>query len=91
MSYDAAKHYKVEILEANLYVRKMTLCDDVMSAIEKRLLSSPASYPYFETITRLLLCVKNKNLISADPLGQPISFYKNVNQRLVSTQRDGQL
>ena len=35
MSDDPAKHYKVEILEANLYVRKMTLNDDVMSAIEK--------------------------------------------------------
>ena len=33
----------------------------------------------------LLLCVKNKNLIFADPLGQPIVFYKNVYRRLVST------
>ena len=32
---DPAKHYKVKFLEANLYVRKMTLNDDVMSAIEK--------------------------------------------------------
>ena len=52
MSDDPAKHYKRENLEANLYVRKMTLNDDVMSAIEKTLLSSPASYPYFETITK---------------------------------------
>ena len=43
LSDDAAKHYKVEIVEANLYVRKMTLNDDVMSAIEKTFLSSPAS------------------------------------------------
>ena len=35
MSDDPAKHYKVEILEANLYVRKMTLNNDVMSAIEQ--------------------------------------------------------
>ena len=35
MSEDAAKHYKVEILEANLYVCEMTLKDDVMSVIEK--------------------------------------------------------
>ena len=44
MSDDAAKHYKVEILQDNLYVRNMTLNDDVMSAIEKILLSSPASF-----------------------------------------------
>ena len=35
MSDDAAKHYNVKIVEANLYVRKMTLNDDVVSAIEK--------------------------------------------------------
>ena len=45
----AAKHYKVKIVEANLYVRKMTLNDDVVSAIEKTSLTSPASYPYLET------------------------------------------
>ena len=39
----------------------------------------------------LLICVKNKNLIFADPLGQPILFYKNVYRRLVSTQGDVQL
>ena len=49
MSDDAAKHYKVKIVEANLYLRKMILNDDVVSAIEKTLLTSPASYPYLET------------------------------------------
>ena len=53
MSDDPAKHYKVETLEANLYVRKVTLNDDVMSAIEKTLLSSPA---YFETIKKNVFC-----------------------------------
>ena len=33
---DPAKPYKVEILEDNLYDRKMTVNDDVMSAIEKK-------------------------------------------------------
>ena len=28
---DAAKHYKLQILEANLYVRKMTVTDHVLS------------------------------------------------------------
>ena len=33
----------------------MTLNDDVVSSIEKTLLSSPASYPYLETITKTFL------------------------------------
>ena len=37
MSDDAAKQYKVKIVEANLYVRKMTLNDTIVSAIEKTL------------------------------------------------------
>ena len=55
MSDDAAKHYKVKFTEANLYVRKMTLNDDVVSAIETTLLNSPASYPYFETPAKTFL------------------------------------
>ena len=39
----------------------------------------------------LLLCFNNKNLIFADPLGQPILFYKVVYRRLVSTHGDVQL
>ena len=39
MSDDAAKHYKVKIVEANLYVRKMTLNDDVVSDIEKKFIN----------------------------------------------------
>ena len=52
MSDGAPTHYKVEILEDNLYVHKMMLNVDVLSAIEKTLLSSPASFFYFETITK---------------------------------------
>ena len=55
ISDDAAKYYKIKITEANLYVRKMTLNDDVVSAIEKTLLSILASYPYLETITKTFL------------------------------------
>ena len=43
MSEDAAKHYKVKNIKANLYLLKMTLNDDVVSAIEKILFNSPAS------------------------------------------------
>ena len=55
MSDDAAEHYKVKIVEANLYVRKMTLNDDVVSAIEKTLPSIPASYPHLETLKNSFL------------------------------------
>ena len=55
MSDDAAKQYKLKIVEANLYVRKMTLNDTVVSAIEKTLLSSPASCHYLETLTKTFL------------------------------------
>ena len=40
---------------ANLYARKMTLNDNVTSAIEKSLLSSPASYPFFGNVTKTFL------------------------------------
>ena len=52
---DATKSYTVKIIEAKLYVRKMTLNVFVVSAIEKTLPSSPASYPYLETITKTFL------------------------------------
>ena len=54
ISDDAAKQYKVKIVEANLYVRTMTFNDAVVSAIEKTFFS-PASYPYLETLTKTFL------------------------------------
>ena len=74
ISDDAAKSCKIKITEANLYVRKMTLNDDVVSAIEKTLLSSPASYPYLETITKTfrasagLQSWKQEDVFGANPL-----------------------
>ena len=44
ISEDAAKHYKVKIDEANLFIRKMTVSDKVVGAIEKTLLKTPAIY-----------------------------------------------
>ena len=52
ISEDAAKHYKLQILEANLYVRKMTVTDHVLSVTESTLLKTPANYPYQEEITK---------------------------------------
>ena len=44
MSEQSNKHYQVQITEANLYVRKMTVTDFVLSSIEKTLLKTPALY-----------------------------------------------
>ena len=43
---ESNKHYKVKIIEANLCVRKMTIADHVLTAIEKTLLKTPAVYRY---------------------------------------------
>ena len=74
MSNDAAKNYKVKIVEANLYVRKMTLNDTVVSAIEKTLLSNSASYPYLETLTERFLAStglhswKQEDIFAREPI-----------------------
>ena len=65
MSEDAAKYYKVKIVEEKVYVRKMTLNNDDLSAIEKALLTSPAFYPYLGTLTKhfwliLIFTAENK-------------------------------
>ena len=55
ISENAAKNYKVQITEANLYVRKMSVADSVLGAIEKTLLKTPAIYRYIEVIPRTFL------------------------------------
>ena len=55
MSEHRDKHYRVEITEANLYVRKMTVTDFVLSSIEKTLLKTPAIYNYIEVLPRTFL------------------------------------
>ena len=93
MSDDPAKHYKVELLEANLYVRKMTLNDDVMSAIKKTLLSSPASYSYFETITKTFLASaglhswnQKEDFISREPFRR-LAICLNTNEAFLGNNR----
>ena len=49
------KHYRVEITEANLYVRKMTVTDFVLSSTEKTLLKTPAIYNYIKVLPRKFL------------------------------------
>ena len=55
ISEDVAKHYKVQIIEANLYTRKMTVTDYVLSSIEKTLLKNPAIYNYIEVVPKTFL------------------------------------
>ena len=91
MSDNPGKHYKVEILRANLYVRKMTLNDDVMSAIEKTLLSSPASYPYFEIITTFLASAglnswKQEDIFSREPIRR-LAICLNTNEAFLGNNR----
>ena len=55
ISEDAAKHYKVKIDEANLLIRRMTVSDNDVGAIEKTLLKTHAIYGYNEVITKTFL------------------------------------
>ena len=54
ISETAAKNCKVKIDEANLLVRKMTVSDNVVGAIEKTILKTPVLYRYNEVITKTL-------------------------------------
>ena len=92
MSDDAAKHYKVKIVEANLYVRKMTLNDDVLSAIEKTLLTSPASYPDLETLTKIFLAStglhswKQEDIFAREPIRR-LAICLNTNVAFLGNNR----
>ena len=52
---ESNKHYKVRIVEANLYVTKMTLAAHVLTAIEKTLLKTLAVYRYTEVLPQTFL------------------------------------
>ena len=92
ISEDAGKTYKVIIIEANLFVRKMTLNDEVVSAIEKTLLSSPASYPYLETITKTFLAStgleswKQEDVFSREPIRR-LAICLNTNEAFLGSKQ----
>ena len=75
----------MKIVEANLYVRKMTLNDEVVSAIEKTLLTSPAAYPYFETLTKTFLAStglhswKQEDIFAREPIRR-LAICLNTNE-----------
>ena len=85
VSDDAAKHYKLKIFEANFYVRKMTLNDEVVSAVEKTLLISPAAYHYFETLTKTFLSStglhsrKQEDIFAREPIRR-LAICLNTNE-----------
>ena len=74
ISDNAAKSHKVKTIAAIFPSRKMTLNDDVVSAVEKLLLSIPASHPYLETITKTLCATidlqsfKHEDIFSRQPI-----------------------
>ena len=92
MSDDAAKHYKLKIVEANLYVRKMTLNDDVVSAIEKTLLKKSTSYPYPETLTKTFLAStglhswKQEDIFAGEPIRR-LAICLNTNEAFIGNNR----
>ena len=55
MSEHGDKHYQVQITEANLYVRKMTVKYFILSSIEKTLLKTPAKHNFIDVLLRIFL------------------------------------
>ena len=49
---ESNKHYRVKIVEATFFVRKMTVADHVLFAIEKTLFKTPAVYRYTQVLPR---------------------------------------
>ena len=92
ISEDAAKHYKLQILGANLYVRKMTVTDHVLSDIDSTLLKTPANYPYQEEITKTFLATagqhswKQEDIFAREPVRQTI-IVLNANNAFLGTNR----
>ena len=71
---DDAKDYKVEITQANLHVRKMTVSENVYTAIETALTKTNAMYRYTEIIPKSFLMPQNSNSWNQENIfnGEPI-------------------
>ena len=88
ISEDQAKRYKVQITEANLYVRKMVVNDNVVSAIERTLLKSPAMYRYNEVIAKTFLASngqmswKHEDVFMKEPIRR-LAIAMNTNAAFV--------
>ena len=92
MSEDNGKHYQVQITEANLYVRKMTVTDSVLSSIEKALLKNPAIYNYIEVLPRTFLAItgvqswRQEDVFAKEPVGRKI-VAMSTNEAYLGTKR----
>ena len=71
---DSNKHYRVKIVEANLYVRRMTVIDHQLSAIEKTLLKTTVVYQNTELLPRFFLVTagiqswSQEDILSKEPV-----------------------
>ena len=92
ISEDAAKHYKVQIIEANLYVRKMTVTDYVLSSIEKTLLKNPTIYNYIEVVPKTFLATagvqswRQEDVFAKEPVRRMI-VAMSINEAYLGTNR----
>ena len=74
----AAKNYKVKIVQANLYVRKVTITDNVLGALEKQLMKTPAVYGLTEVLPRTFLATtgvqswRQEDVFSKEPVRRMI-------------------
>ena len=90
ISEDAAKHYKLKTLEANLYVKNMTLTDYLLSTILSTLMKTPANNPYQEEITKTFLATadqcswQQEELFAQETLRQ-IIIAMNTNNAFLGT------
>ena len=90
MSEDNGKHYQVQITEANLYVRKKTVTDFVLSSIEKTLLKSPAIFNYIEVLPRSFLATtgvqnwRQEDVFAKEPVRR-MNFAMSTNEAYLGT------
>ena len=89
---ESNKHYKVRIIEAILYVRKITIADQVLTSTEKTLLKTHAVYRYTEVLPRTFLATtgirswSHEGIFSKEPVRRMI-IAMATNQAYLGTNR----
>lgn len=87
-----AKEYKIEIMQAYLYVRKMTVTEDVYSAIETTLTKTPAIYRFTEVIPKTFLISRDvrswdhEDIFNREPIRR-FAFAMITNQAFLGAKR----
>lgn len=85
----AAKHYQIAILDANLIVRKVLVKDDIAAAIERRLLKEPAVYQYTEVIPKAYLMSPGSTFWKQDDIFQKEPIRRIALAMCLNTHFDG--